>query len=74
MVMASSAFSPNKFEPVNHAHDLQQNYMKQLEDNYWGEQQLTKAKKFKIVRAAKLIQKWFRFRLRQKQIIAAVKI
>lgn len=57
MIMASSEErqSPAKLDHINKAYDVQQMYLKQLEDNYQGEKKVTKAKKFKIIRAAKIV-------------------
>ena len=46
--------------------------MKQLEQHYQGEKTLTKAQKFKIVRSAKIIQRWIRLKIANRKVKAAI--
>ena len=71
--MASSV-DTHQLGAANSAHEIQQMYLVDLEKNYLGEKVLLTAKKFKIIRSAKLIQRWYRRRRQQKRLRATIVI
>ena len=59
---------------MNPIFDMQEKYMKELEDQYDFMQNEKKARKFQIVRSITKLQKFWRFYYRMKKRIAANKI